>query len=422
MEDLLFLTHRIPYPPNKGDKIRSYHLLKHLAQRNRVHLGTFIDDPDDWQHVGRVQELCGEIHFARLKPNTARLRSLGSLITNQPLTLDYYRDAGLQAWVDRVLNELPIKRVLVFSSAVAQYVSQAGHVRRIIDFVDIDSDKWLQYARKRTWPMSWLYRREGRLLLRYERQVAQNFDASLFVSRAEADLFKQLAPESAAKTGFFNNGVDTDYFSPTRNYQNPYPADALPLVFTGAMDYWPNADAVQWFAREILPSLLTQNPGACFYIVGSRPTAPVRALAKLPGVVVTGMVPDIRPYLAHARIAVAPLRIARGIQNKVLEAMAMAKPVIATAQALEGITANTGEEVLLARDSREFVATISVLLKRPLDTIGKAARVRVLEDYTWERTLAEVDALLAPDAPMRNISTPLKQAIPRAFQATEETP
>lgn len=405
MEDLLFLTHRIPYPPNKGDKIRSYHLLKHMTQSYRVHLGTFIDDPDDSQHIDHVKELCGRTHFARLNPNTARLRSLGGLITNQPLTLDYYRDAGLQAWVERVLHELPVKRVLVFSSAVAQYVSQAGHVRRIIDFVDIDSDKWLQYARKKTWPMSWLYRREGRLLLHYERQVARDFDASLFVSQAEADLFKQLAPESTAKTGFFNNGVDTDYFSPTRSYPNPYPADALPLVFTGAMDYWPNVDAVQWFAREILPPVLAQNPGARFYIVGSRPTAAVRALAELPGVVVAGMVPDIRPYLAHARLAVAPLRIARGIQNKVLEAMAMAKPVIASAQALEGITAHTGEEVLLARDSDEFIATISALLQRPLDGIGKAARVRVLADYTWEHNLKRVDELLSPEVPLRSTAT-----------------
>jgi len=404
MEDLLFLTHRIPYPPNKGDKIRSYHLLKHLTQNYRVHLGTFIDDPDDSQHIDHVNDLCGRTYFARLKPNTARLRSLGGLITNRPLTLDYYRDAGLQTWVEHVLHELPIKRVLVFSSAMAQYVSQAGRVRRIIDFVDIDSDKWLQYARKQTWPISWLYRREGRLLLHYERQVARDFDASLFVSKAEADLFKQLAPESAAKTGFFNNGVDADYFSPTRSYQNPYPVDALPLVFTGAMDYWPNVDAVQWFAREILPAVLAQNPGTRFYIVGSRPTAAVRALAELPGVVVTGKVSDIRPYLAHARLAVAPLRIARGIQNKVLEAMAMAKPVIASAQALEGITANTGEDVLLARDSEEFISTISALLQRPLDAIGKAARVRVLADYSWELNLKRVDELFSPDAALRSTS------------------
>jgi sugar transferase (PEP-CTERM/EpsH1 system associated) len=405
MEDLLFLTHRIPYPPNKGDKIRSYHLLKHLTQRYRVHLGTFIDDPDDSQHIDHVKDLCGETHFARLNSNTARLRSLGGLITNQPLTLGYYRNAGLHAWVEQVLNELPIKCVLVFSSAVAQYVSQAGHVRRVIDFVDIDSDKWLQYAEGKTWPMSWLYRREGRLLLHYERQVARDFDASLFVSQAEADLFKQLAPESAAKIGFFNNGVDTEYFSPARNYQNPYPADALPLVFTGAMDYWPNVEAVQWFARKILPAVLTQYPSARFYIVGSRPTAAVCALAELPGVVVTGMVPDIRPYLAHANLAVAPLRIARGIQNKVLEAMAMTKPVIASIQALEGIATNVGEEVLLARDNNEFITTISTLLQHPQNNIGQSARTRVLTDYTWEGNLKCVDELLSPKVTLRSTAT-----------------
>jgi sugar transferase (PEP-CTERM/EpsH1 system associated) len=411
MEDLLFLTHRIPYPPNKGDKIRSYHLLKHLAQSYRVHLGTFIDDRDDWQHIGHVEGLCGETHFSALKPNTARLRSLGGLISNQPLTIDYYRDPGLQTWVERVLHELPIKRILVFSSAMAQYVLQAGKVLRIIDFVDIDSDKWLQYAHGKNWPMNWLYRREGRLLLNYERELAMEFDASLFVSKAEADLFKQLAPECAAKIGFFNNGVDTDYFSPSRSYPNPYPAQSLPMVFTGAMDYWPNVDAVQWFAREILPPVLAQNPGAIFYIVGSSPVAAVRALAEFDGVVVTGMVPDIRPYLAHAQLAVAPLRIARGIQNKILEAMAMAKPVIATAHALEGISANTGEEVLLARDSGEFTAIIASLLKHPLDAIGKAARVRTLADYSWEFNLKHVDELLTPKATLSNAAATGLQSI-----------
>ena len=418
MEDLLFLTHRIPYPPNKGDKIRSYHLLKHLAQNYRVHLGTFIDDPDDRQHVDHVKNLCGKTHFAQLDPNTARLRSLGGLITNQPLTLGYYRDVGLQAWVEHVLDELPVMRVLVFSSAVAQFVSKAEHIRRIIDFVDIDSDKWLQYAQKKNWPVSWLYRREGRLLLRYERQVAQSFDASLFVSQAEADLFKHLAPESAAKTGFFNNGVDTEYFSPTLSYENPYPAGSLPLVFTGAMDYWPNVDAVQWFAQTVLPAVLAQNPGACFYIVGSRPAAAVHALANLPGVVVTGTVPDIRPYLAHASLAVAPLRIARGIQNKVLEAMAMAMPVIASTQALEGITANIGEEVLLARDSDEFISTISALLQCPQNNIGQAARARVLANYTWNINLQRVDELFSPEVALHS-TAPVSQPI--TFTATGAT-
>src|SRR5450830_1901821 len=185
--------------------------------------------------------------------------------------------------------------------------------------------------------MSWLYRREGRRLLQYEQQVAAAADVSLFVSRAEAELFRQLAPAAAHKTGFLNNGVDIDYFSPAHRFDNPYPADSQIMVFTGAMDYWPNIDAVQWFAHEVLPAVRQRHPQALFYIVGSRPSAQVLALAALPGVQVTGTVPDIRPYLAHASFAVAPLRIARGIQNKVLEAMAMRMPVLVSAQALEGI-------------------------------------------------------------------------------------
>lgn len=405
MQDILYLTHRIPYPPNKGDKIRSWHLLKHLAQRYRVHLGTFIDDPDDWQHVDKVKALCGETHFASLNPRSARLRSVGALASNRPLTLDYYLNSELQQWVDTVIKKQAIERVLVFSSAMAQFVTKAGQTRRIIDFVDIDSDKWRQYAAKKSWPMSWLYRRESRALLDYERQVAREFDASLFVSQAEADLFKQLAPESTARIGFFNNGVDTEYFSPAHEYPNPYPADEAAIVFTGAMDYWPNIDAVQWFAREILPTVLASNPDARFYIVGSRPTPEVQTLASLTGIRVTGSVPDIRPYLAHARIAVAPLRVARGIQNKVLEAMAMAKPVVASPQALEGIAANIGEEALLARDSNEFIATVSNLLQHPPNNLGQAARARVLADYTWEHNLERVDELLSPEVTLHITAT-----------------
>ncbi len=395
VEDLLFLVHRMPYPPNKGDKIRSWHLLRHLAERYRVHLGTFIDDPDDWQHVDFVQKQCASSHFARLDPRTARLRSLGALLGGRPLTLDYYRNAGLAGWVGQVMQQHPVRHVLVFSSAMAQYAPALAQGARVIDFVDIDSDKWRQYADKKPWPMSLLYRREGRALLAYERKIAAGFDASLFVSPAEAELFRQLAPESADRIGHFNNGVDTDYFSPQREYPNPYPGDELPIVFTGAMDYWPNVDAVQWFAREVLPAILAQRPAARFYIVGTRPSAQVQLLAKLPGVCVTGAVPDVRPYLAHARVSVAPLRIARGIQNKVLEAMSMAMPVVVSPQALEGIAATPGSEVVLAEDPARYAEAITALLREPATALGQAAREKVQSCYGWSANLAGVDRLLA---------------------------
>ena len=394
MHNLLLLVHRIPFPPNKGDKIRSYHLLKHLAQHYKVHLGTFVDDPDDWQHQGTVEALCASSHFGKLNPLLARVRSLGALLGNRSLSLDYYRDSAMQAWVERTVREHGITRILVFSSAMAQYAEAYPNARRVVDFVDVDSDKWRQYAEKKSFPMNALYRHEAKQLLAYERKVARECDASLFVSAPEADLFRKLAPESTERIGFFNNGVDTDYFSPERHYDSPYGATERTVVFTGAMDYWPNIDAVQWFAADVFPQLLATNPDARFYIVGARPSPAVLALGQQPGVVVTGTVPDVRPYIAHADVAVAPLRVARGIQNKVLEAMAMGRPVIVSGQALEGIDAVAGVDLLLADDAPAFLAAVQAQLNNPNSAVGAAARANVQRQYSWPSKLARIEEML----------------------------
>jgi sugar transferase (PEP-CTERM/EpsH1 system associated) len=398
MQELLYLVHRFPYPPNKGDKIRSYHLLKHLSKNFRVHLGTFVDDEKDLEYVDTVKALCDEACFIRLRPISARLRSLKGLISSEPLTLPYYADSQLQDWVNRVLERRSIKNILIFSSAMAQYVRDAKGATRVIDFVDIDSDKWKQYSLTASWPMKWVYARESRLLLNYERQIAKDFDSATFVSDAEAGLFRQLGPEAATKISHFNNGVDADYFSPENSYSDPYPRGITPLVFTGAMDYWANANAVEWFARGVLPLIRPSLPEVQFYIVGSRPTPAVRSLANLPGVTVTGSVPDVRPYLAYAELAVAPLRIARGVQNKVLEAMAMEKAVVVSSQAAKGISAIPGHEFLVADNESEFADRIITLtqaepkLKR---SIGEAARARILKTYNWETNLARITSLLS---------------------------
>jgi sugar transferase (PEP-CTERM/EpsH1 system associated) len=396
MEDLLFLAHRIPYPPDKGDKIRSWHMLRHLAQDWRLHLGAFVDDPADWEHVEVLKGVCTDVCLRPLHPRSGKLRSLTGLMTGKALTLPYYQDAQLDQWVQAKLDS-GIRAVVVYSSAMAQFVLHAHGTRRIMDFVDIDSDKWRQYAPTKPWPLSWLYAREGRKLLEWERRVAQAFDASLFVSAAEARDFRRLAPESAEKIGHFNNGVDTDYFSPTHAFDSPFPPHCRPLVFTGAMDYWPNAEAVTWFVREVLPQVRRQAPEAHFYIVGSRPGGGVLALAS-EGVEVTGRVPDVRPYLAHAATVVAPLRIARGIQNKVLEGMAMGKAVVATPQALEGIAVQAGKEVWLASDALAQANAVLALLgdQNQAREMGLAARQRVAADYTWAPNLARLDALLRP--------------------------
>lgn len=394
---LLFLCHRIPYPPNKGDKIRSFHLLHHLSQHFDIYLATFVDDPEDWPWVADVEKYCVDSLFLELNSTTARLRSLSGLVTGEVLSVPYYRNAQMQAWIRDRVAEHKISHLLVFSAAMAQYVLDPDlpFERRIIDFVDIDSDKWRQYALQKRWPMSWVYRREGELLLDFERQVARQFDAGLFVSSTEADLFRQLAPESAHKVGFYNNGVNTTYFAPDESLPNPYRANEQALVFTGAMDYWPNIDAVTRFAREVFPQLCAEAPALHFYIVGSSPASAVSQLSKLPGVTVTGRVEDVRPYLQHALAAVAPMHVARGVQNKVLEAMAMEKPVIVSSRGLEGIDAIHGEHLLVAEVAADYLACFRQLRDGAYTQMGENARQRIKRQFNWDENLPEVVYLLA---------------------------
>lgn len=403
MQELLFLSHRIPYPPNKGDKIRSFHLLRHLARRFVVHVGTFIDDEDDWQYVEALKAQCngGEVLVRPLRKRPATARSLIGLATGEALSLPYYRDATLRRWVDDLLARRPVRRAVVFSSPMAQYLERHA-ILRVADIVDVDSDKWTQYAAKARWPTRWIYAREGRRLLDYERHVAATFDASYFVSPAEAALFHRLAPESVSRVSHFENGVDTIQFSPDVTHADPFADGEEALVFTGAMDYWPNVDAVTWFAQEAFPAIRRERPHTVFYVVGSRPTPAVQALAAIDGVRVTGTVPDVRPYLAFARVVVAPLRIARGVQNKVLEAMAMARPTVVTPQALEGIDAQPGRDLVLGpEDGSGFARTVLDLLASDDGTIGRVARERVESRYGWDANLEPVARIL-----MRDIEVP----------------
>ena len=238
MREVLFLCHRIPFPPDKGDKIRSWNIFSYLSERYRVHLGCFIDDPRDWQYVRELKLRCHESYFAELKPLRARLSSAVGLLGGSPLTLHYYRHAGLRQWAERLVQERRPAAVYAFSSAMAAFVpAQTGRsTRLIIDFVDVDSDKWRQYAADRRWPARWLYRREGQTLLAFERAVAARFDASLFVSPDEAAFFRGLAPQAGHKVMSVQNGVDAEYFSPERDYPAPFPSSAPVLVFSGAMD------------------------------------------------------------------------------------------------------------------------------------------------------------------------------------------
>lgn len=396
MSNILYLVHRLPYPPNKGDKVRSFNLLKYLATKHRIFLGTFIDDPQDEAYVDRLSEYCADMHIVRLSPKAAKFRSLAGLLSNEALTLPYYRNIGLQRWVDRTITEQKIDTTVVFSSAMAQYVRGHSTLATLIDFCDVDSAKWTQYAPAHRWPLSWIYRREGERLLAFERSVAASAKHCFFVTENETDLFLNAAPECRGMVSPMCNGVDAEFFSPDHQLASPFVADEIPLVFTGAMDYWPNIDAVKWFAEEIMPYLLPQWPNLRFYIVGRSPAPAVQELA-CERVVVTGTVPDVRPYLQHASMVVAPLRIARGIQNKVLEAMSMGLPVVVAKGCGEAVDAVPERDFLLADSVDEYVRQIGGLIdsyERRM-AIGRAARQQVVARYSWEAHLSIIDRHLS---------------------------
>ena len=392
MANVLYLVHRLPYPPDKGDKVRSFHLLKHLLKEHRVFLGTFVDDPDDEAHVDVLRGWCADLHVARLNPARARIASLVGLWRQESLTLGYYRDAGLAHWAEQVMATQGIDAVIVFSSSMAQYAGQRPGVPVLVDFVDVDSAKWTAYADARTWPMSWLYRREGTQLLAYERSVAKRAAQSFFVTGKETALFLSLAPECSGSVEVMGNGVDADHFAPDAARVSPFAAGEIPLVFTGAMDYWPNVDAVTWFSREVVPLLRARWPALRFHIVGRSPLASVQSLAG-DAVVVSGTVPDVRPYLQHAAAVVAPLRLARGIQNKVLEAMAMARPVVAAAACAEAIDARPGTDLLVASTAEDYLRELDALLRSPDQSarVGASGRERVIERYGWAAHLSRLD-------------------------------
>ncbi|HEX4260226.1 MAG TPA: TIGR03087 family PEP-CTERM/XrtA system glycosyltransferase [Acetobacteraceae bacterium] len=393
MPDLLFLCHRIPYPPDKGDKIRAWPMLQHLARTHRVHLGCFVDDPADLVHVPVLRSVCADVMAVPLSPRLQKLRALARARPGRPLTLDYFRDARLAAWVDEVAARTRPARVFAFSSSMAPYALRVAGATRILDMVDLDSQKWVEQAQRARGPARLVWAREGRTLLAFEARAAAEFDRTLFCSEPEWARFAALAPDCRARTAWIENGVDLERFSPAHEFVRPFPDAGPRIVFTGAMDYWPNIDAVDWFARSVLPLVRARVPDAGFAIVGTNPAPAVQRLARLPGVAVTGRVADTRPYLAHAAVVIAPLRVARGIQNKVLEAMAMARPVVASPAAFEGVRATAGEALLVAEGEVAMAASVAAVLAGAHAGLGGAARAAVEAAYSWDATMRKLDAV-----------------------------
>ena len=405
MPDLLYLMQRLPYPLIKGEKIRNWHILNYLTKWYDVHFGCLIDDPDDVQHIETVRARCASLYTAPLDRRLAKLTCTRGLLTGEPLSVTYFRDRGLQHWVADVMARVKPAMTFVNSSNMAPYILDLPRTgKRVVELGDVDSEKFRSYAETSGPPMRQIYRREWRLVRQLERRVALQCDHTVFVSAAEAKLFRSHVPEAASRTVGISNGVDHAYFDPSNDYTAPFDPTQPTFVFTGTMDYIPNIDAVVWFATEVLPRIREARPAAQFFIVGSNPAEAVRRLASLDGVTVTGRVPDVRPYVFHATAAVGPMRIARGIQNKVLEAMAMGKPVIVTSGALEGIDATPGRDVVLADDAGTF-ADAAIRLSNPGASpqttpeglaLGSAARRLILQRYDWDACLSGFDALMRP--------------------------
>ena len=391
----------MPYPPNKGDKVRSFNILKYLSDRHNVYLGTFVDDSADEKYISTVKSYCKFSYFKIINKKYSRLRSLLGFFTGKALSLEYYNYLDFHSWVSSTIKNNKIDAVVIFSSVMAQYLDDDIHSRMVIDFVDVDSQKWSEYAQNFPFPFSLIYKREGKYLLSYESYLASQARHSFFVTEKERNLFSQCAPESFLKTSALNNGVDSDFFTPNLNILNPFQPvteDLITLVFTGAMDYWPNIDAVVWFVNDVLSVLVKKHPSIRFYIVGRSPSKTVLNLVSKT-VFVTGTVDDVRPYLQHATAVVAPLRIARGIQNKILEAMSMAKPVVASAECVKALNAVKGNEIISAVTAEDFIDGIEFIVNniKEAKLMGCVARERVIESYSWTSHLKGMDKYLKND-------------------------
>jgi sugar transferase (PEP-CTERM/EpsH1 system associated) len=390
---ILYLAHRIPYPPNKGEKIRTFHQIQQLARRHPIHLYSFVDDPNDLAGASKLRESCASVEVVYRGQARTFLLAAAAFLKRSPFSVSlFYRKALAETVAQKAATER-FDCIIVSSSSMAQYACLVPNVPKILDFIDMDSEKWGLYAEHRRFPLSLIYRVEAERLAKYEDEMAHVFDHSIVISEEERRVFQKRV--SDRPVAVISNGVDLEYFSPRDNVATKIPQPII--VFTGAMDYFPNVDAVQYFCHEIFPSVRRGLSGALFYIVGRNPTRQVRELGKQTNVIVTGTVPDVRPYLAQAAVAVTPFRLARGLQNKVLESMAMGVPVVGTSQAFKGIAATTQNGIRIADDARSFARCVTTVLQADAASRRQAAqqaRDYVERHHRWEDQGVKLERLL----------------------------
>ncbi len=396
--ELLFLAQRVPYPPDRGDRITTWNLLRRwLEDGHRVRIGCFLEASEDEAHARTLESKGCEVFAFRIHDKLRRLKSLPALLGTKPLTLPYFRHAGLRKALRTSLAARPVDCAYAFSSSMGFYfldlAAELGAARKIAHFAELDSDKWAQYAASQGFPSKQVYGREARTLLAWEKKLAQVADLNVLVSDVEERIFKERIPGPA--TVVLPNGVDLEHFRPDAKVQKI----AHSVVFTGVMNYHPNVDAMLHFVKACWPALRERHADAQCFIVGSRPTDEIQALDGKHGITVTGRVPETVPWMQKASVGIAPLRIARGIQNKVLEAMACALPVVTSPLAAGGIEASDGRDFVVAEDDAATTRAILELFadEARANAIGAAARAQMERRYGWKAVLDQLDAICGFD-------------------------
>lgn len=396
MTEVLFLAHRMPFPPDRGDRIRSSHLLRRIAELAPVHVGCLAEDAGDFAAEPELARIAAS-HCLAPRPSLP-LAGITALATGRPVSVCAFNARSLHDFIQQTLRDRPISAIFVFSGQMAPYVPKAFPGRVVMDFVDVDSAKYEAYATQGALAKRWLYRREARLLASLEESAACRSNISLFISAEEKALFEsRLVKPDGIAVQALGNGIDATAFDPAGVRPAPEQFKGGPqIVFTGQMDYLPNIEAVTLFVRSIMPRILALHPNAVFSIVGRAPTSAVRALDGVNGCRVTGAVPDVRPWLAGADLVVAPLMIARGVQNKVLEAMAMARPVLLTPEAATGIAATDGQHFAVADGAHALGTRALALLSdgEGRQAMGQAARRFVVDRLAWQTVLRPLPELL----------------------------
>ena len=387
---IVFLCQRVPWPPDRGDRITTWHFLQHFLERGAtVHIATFQEEERDAEGVAFLAARVAEVVAPRRSRRVQKLTSLRGLLSGEALTLPFFRDPRLTAAVRRWATT-PVDLVWIYSSSMAQYALDVPAAAKVMQFAELDSDKWRQYAAVRGPVGRWLYGREARLLLAFEDRVARACSRSVVVSEVERTLFRERIP--GVEPEVLPNGVDVAHFTSAGDAER----HAHTAVFTGVMDYEPNVDGVVWFVAHCWPALRARFPDARLLIVGSRPAAAVQALAQQPGVTVTGRVPETPPWFDRAAVAIAPLRLARGVQNKVLEAMSMALPVVCSPQAAQGLGAVPPGTLAVADGAGATIAAVAQWFADPpaARVVGRAAAAWVRREWPWASMYERCDAML----------------------------